>query len=356
MRHPSKGFMCRAARLIGPAAKGRLCRAALLVLLCFPSAAQGQGRVAFRITEPDLIPEGIAYDPVEKVFYVGSTYKRKIVSVDGRGVVRDFTGEGQDGLWGLLGMKVDAKRRLLWAVSSHAGAAMPARGLGRDCLGCSGVFKYDLRSGRLIKKYTLGNRPSAHFLNDLTITRGGDVLLTDTLTGDLYQISSAKDELEPFASLGRRAFPNGLDLSADGKTLFVAEVDGIRVLDLKTKGSFRLRLQGTVKFPIDGLYFYKNSLIAIQPFDGRGKVVRCFLPKRPDVVTQVQVLDSDNPLFSQPTTGVVVGDNFYYLANSNLQVFRRMYSPDGAFDGAKLSAVVTLVAALKPAREKSQAP
>jgi hypothetical protein len=331
MRHPSKGLLSRAA---------------LLLLLCLPSSAQGQGRVAFRIAEPDLIPEGIAYDPVEKVFYVGSTYKRKIVRVDGKGVARDFTGEGQDGLWGLLGMKVDARRRLLWAVTSHAGRAMPGKGLNQDCLGCSGVFKYDLRSGRLIKKYMLGNKPSVHFLNDLTITPGGDVLVTDTFTGDLYLISQAKDELEPFASLGQRAFPNGLDLSDDGKTLFVAEVDGIRALDLKTRQGIRLRLPGTVKHPIDGLYFYRNSLVLIQPFDGRGKVVRCFLSKRPGIVTKVQVLDSDNPLFGQPTTGVVVGDKFYYLANSNLQVFRRMYGLDGAFDTAKLSDVVTLVAAL----------
>jgi hypothetical protein len=104
--------------------KGVICRAALLLLLGLPFSAQGQGRVAFRIAEPDLIPEGIAYDRVEKVFYVGSTYKRKIVSVDGKGVVRDFTGEGQDGLWGLLGMKVDGKRRLLWAISSHAGGVV----------------------------------------------------------------------------------------------------------------------------------------------------------------------------------------------------------------------------------------
>src|SRR5215211_7738657 len=131
--HPSKGFMGRASSLTGAHAKGSLLLTALLLFLCFPASARGQSRVAFRIPEPDLIPEGIAYDPVAQVFYVGSTYKRKIVSVDGRGVVRDFTGEGQDGLWGLLGMRVDAKRRLLWAVSSHAGGAMPGRGLNQDC-------------------------------------------------------------------------------------------------------------------------------------------------------------------------------------------------------------------------------
>ena len=218
----------------------KIVRAALLLLsLCFFPSAQERSQVAFRIADRELIPEGIAYDPHARIFYVGSTYRRKIVSVDRKGAVRDFTGEAQEGLLGVVGMKVDAERRLLWAVSTNAGGGMPGKGLGRDCLGCSAVFKYDLGKGRLVKKYVLGNKPNVHFLNDLTINSRGDAFITDTVTGDIYLISRGKDELELFVNLGPQAFPNGIDLSGDEKHLFVAAAGGIRVVNLRDKRAER---------------------------------------------------------------------------------------------------------------------
>lgn len=322
----------------------KIALAALLLLSsCFSASAQEQSRVAFKIGERDLIPEGIAYDPRARIFYVGSTYKRKIVSVDEKGVARDFTGEGQEGLLGALGMKVDPKRRLLWVVSSNAGGTMPGKGLGRDCLGCSAVFKYDLRAGRLIKKYVLGNKPDVHFLNDLTINSRGDAFITDTVTGDIYLISRRKDELELFVSLGRQAFPNGIDLSGDGTHLFVAADGGIRAVSLRDKRSRALKLpDGVSPVVIDGLYFYKGGLIAIQPFADRRKVVRYSLDEGANAVTKVEVIEPEHPLFNQPTTGVIVGQDFYYIANSQLQFFRSIYKPDGAFDKGRLLDVVVL--------------
>lgn len=314
-----------------------------LLSLCFFASAQERSQVAFKIEERELIPEGIAYDPLARVFYVGSTYKRKIVSVDEKGVVRDFTGEAQDGLLGALGMKVDVKRRLLWALSSNAGGAMPGKGLDRDCLGCSAVFKYDLRTGRLIKKYALSNKPDAHFLNDLTINARGDAFLTDTVSGGIYLISSMKDELELFLNLGQKAFPNGIDLSGDEKHLFVAAADGIRAVNLRDKSSRTLKFpDGVSPTVIDGLYFYKKSLIAIQPFAAQRKVVRYSLDEGADAITKVEVIEAEHTLFQQPTTGVIVGGDFYYIANSQLQLFRSLYKPDAAYDKDKLLGVVIL--------------
>ena len=317
--------------------------ALLLLSLCVFASAQEQSQVAFKIEERELIPEGIAYDPRARIFYVGSTYKRKIVSVNEKGVVRDFTGEGQEGLLGALGMKVDVKRRLLWVVSSNAGGAMPGKGLDRDCLGCSAVFKYDLRVGRLIKKYVLSNKPSVHFLNDLTINSRGDAFITDTVAGDIYLISRRKNELELFASLGQEAFPNGIDLSGDEKHLFVAAAGGIRVVNLRDKRSRTLKLpEGVSPVVIDGLYFYKGGLIAIQPFAEQRKVVRYSLDEEANAVTKVKIIETEHPLFNQPTTGVIVGKDFYYIANSQLQLFRSIYKPDGAYDKEQLLDVIVL--------------
>jgi hypothetical protein len=78
-------------------------------------------RVAFTLPEADLIPEGIAHDARTGTFYVSSTYKRKIVAVPPSGGARDFTTEAQDGLLGVVGMKVDPAR----AASSGRPPATP---------------------------------------------------------------------------------------------------------------------------------------------------------------------------------------------------------------------------------------
>ena len=49
------------------------------------SVRHRHGVEAFRIPEPGLLVEGIAYDPVEHAFYTGSGSRRKIVKiVEGR--------------------------------------------------------------------------------------------------------------------------------------------------------------------------------------------------------------------------------------------------------------------------------
>jgi len=144
-----------------------------------------------------------------------------------------------------------------------------------------------------------------------------------------------------FLSLGPRAYPNGIDLSGDGRRLFVATDGALSVVEVRGKRVSRLRLPAGVKPGIDGLYFHRNSLVAIQPFDAN-KVVRYVLDRRQEAVTRVEVLEASHPLMSQPTTGVVVGRWFYYIANSQLQLFRAAYKPGGEFDRGKLSEYVVL--------------
>jgi sugar lactone lactonase YvrE len=320
-----------------------LCAAALaaLLLTCLAPLARAQSPVAFRITDREFVPEGIAHDPRTKTFYVGSTYLRKIVSVDGQGRVRDFAASGQDGLRGVLGLRVDAARRALWAVSSDVGLSMPIKGNPRDCLGCSEVFKYDLRTGRLIRKYSLSNKPAPHFLNDLTLNADGDAFITDTIAGAVYRIARGGDELGLFASLGPQSYPNGIDLSPDGRKLFVGTHESITSVGVRDKSVARLRLPEGVKPGIDGLYFHRGALVTVEPFD-KEKIVRYILDGRAQAVARVETLEAGHPLMSQPTTGVLVGRDFYYIANSQLQVFRKLFNPEAATDLSKLSEYVVL--------------
>jgi len=298
------------------------------------AARVNRSDVAFIVPEKDLIPEGMAFDPTGKAFYLSSLHKRKIVKVmpgvpGGPPAIEDFTTEGQDGLYSTLGMKIDAKRRVLWVVSS---AQTRMKGYAEQDKGRTAVFKYDLVSKKLIKKYPLGPEPS-HFFNDLAINPNGDVFLTDEASGEIHTIAQSRGELEVFIPAGRFASPNGITISANGRKLFVADVQlGVYVIDLKTKRVSRLtQPQGISPAGIDGLYFHDNSLIGILHVAGRGRVARFHLNSSLDGITRAEIVECNNPHFQQPTTGTLAGGWLYYIANSQFESFnpdRTIFSPE----------------------------
>lgn len=174
---------------------------------------------AFTIREKGLITEGLAYDPVQETFFVSSVHKRKILSLSKTGETKILASE-QDGLWSVLGMKVDAKRRLLWVTS----AAFPQMvNYQKEEDGSSAVFKFDLTTKKLIKRYLLPNKPKPHVLGDLTIMSNGDVFTTDSLTPAIYVIHPQKDEIELFVEHNLFISPQGLAFSDDERHLFMAD-------------------------------------------------------------------------------------------------------------------------------------
>jgi len=147
--------------------------------------------VVFTVKERDLHPESIAFDSKTQTFYLSSVHKRKIVSIGEDGKVIDFTGEGQDGLDSVLGIRIDAAQRILWA-SSAAGPHMKGYNETVD-KGRSGVFKYHLDSKKLIKKYIL-QEGDDHGFDDVVLHPGGDVYVSDQRM--VYRIPAAADHVE----------------------------------------------------------------------------------------------------------------------------------------------------------------
>ena len=269
---------------------------------------------ALTIHEKGLVPESIAYDPATQTFYLSSVYKRKILSIDQRGEVREFATE-RDGLWSVMGMKVDAARRILWVCT----AAHPQMANYREGdEGRSGIFKFDLRSRQLVRKYLLSNQPRPHWLGDLVLNSRGDVFATDSISAAIYSISHTKDELELFIEGEPFVSPQGLDLTADEKHLLMADYSkGIFLIDLQTRKLLNLTpAPDSTLLGIDGLYRYKDSLVAVQNGVNPHRVVRLFLNQKMDQVLRFEIVEANHPLFDEPTLGVIVKDTFYYIANS----------------------------------------
>jgi hypothetical protein len=305
-------------------------------------APTNNSKIAFTIPEKDLIPEGITYNSKTGTFYVTSIYKRKIISINREGKIVDFISEKQDGFWGGVGMKVDISNQILWA---NSGSGQQMKDFQKEGYGLTGTWKYDLTTKKLIKKY-IAPHDTRHLFNDLVLRSNGDVFVTDTESGAVYMISAKKDELEQFIPAGEFLYPNGITISHDQAFLFVAHLQGISRIHINTKKIHLLSHPKNVSVnSIDGLYFYRGSLVAIQNGGGLNRVVRFFLNKSLDGVEQLKILEANHPLFIIPTTGVCVGEEFYYIANSQL----RSYNEDHTiFPLDKLKEVVILKTNLVP--------
>jgi hypothetical protein len=274
----------------------------------------GNSETAFTVHEKGLVPEGLAYDPNTKTFFLGSVYRRKIVAVNVPGKVRDFS-KGSDGLWSVMGMKVDAKRRLLWGCT--AGHMQMANAKPEDD-GKTAVFKYDLASAKLLKKYPGPDDGRKHWLGDLALDSRGNIYASDSLSPAIYVIRQDKDEIESFVAGSPFINPQGIVFMPDEKKLVMADyLKGLFLIDLQTKQIQEIAAPANVTLlGIDGIYRAGHDIIAVQNGITPNRVVRMKLNDDFQNVEKLEVLEANNPLFDEPTLGVVVGDRFYFIANS----------------------------------------
>lgn len=271
--------------------------------------------IAFTVPGPDRIPENVAFEPRTKSFFVGSLAERTIVRVKAGGTPEPFAGP-DDGLLRVVGMKVDTAPERLWAASWAPITDSARRAAGVESQ--TRLFAFDLASGRRLLTLVPSDTTRSHLLNDLVLTAAGDVYVTDTGEGSIYRIRSGVDTLERFVRPDRARFnsPNGIALSGDGTALYVAFVEGIARVDLATRKVRYLTVPRTITTSsVDGLYWYDGDLIGVQMPSVVERVVRFVLDSSGTQVMREEVLERAHPAYRYPTTGVIVDDALYYIAN-----------------------------------------
>jgi len=274
----------------------------------------GHSQTAFTVPEKGLVPEGIAYDPQGKTFYLGSVYKRKIVSINSAGKTKDFSSEA-DGLWSVMGMRVDPVRRVLWVCTASHPQMMNFNEAEK---GFSGIFKYDLKTKRLIKKYLLPGQPKPHWLGDLVLNSRGDVFASDSVSPAIYMLDHRTDRLEIFLETDGFVNPQGLAFDSGERHLFMADyLKGLFVINLRTKAvSTVVPAPRTTLLGLDGLYFHGGKLIGVQNGVRPNRLVELTLNDRLTEVIKLTVIEANNPAFDEPTLGVLTRGTLFYIANS----------------------------------------
>jgi sugar lactone lactonase YvrE len=266
---------------------------------------------AFLLKDRSLHTEGIEYDAAHKTFYFGSIHQRKIIKVI-NGKAADFCSPGFQGMTSLFGLKADVKKNTLWVCSS------PMQEMENyDSTARSAAFQFELSSGKLIHKYVALANAKGVF-GDLILSRKGTVYISDSQNNNIVIVNEKTKQIEPFFSSVDFWNIQGMAFSTDDKYLFIADyVKGIFRLDMKTKALTEVKAPDDVSLKgIDGIYFYKNSLITIQNGVIPLRSTRYYLTSDLDRITRSEIIDRNHPAFGEPTLGVLDGDTFYYIANS----------------------------------------
>jgi sugar lactone lactonase YvrE len=248
---------------------------------------------AFQVTESGLVPESLAYDPKGRHFYFGSMRIGKILRCSTSGNCTQFAA----GLGTVLGLKIRGDG--LWLLNNSSVE--------------SALVHYDLRSARMVHKYAVAG--PGHEFNDLAFAPDGDIYLTETRAGAVWHLANGAADLTKLPE--RFDFANGITLSPDGGLLYVSTFpDGITVLDLKTHAATPIAHPADLSLAtIDGLYFHRGALIAIQNAFMSPRVIRFTLTRDLRAIMRFDVLERRNPRFEGVTTGVIAGGEFFYMAN-----------------------------------------
>ncbi len=294
----------------------------------------GGGAPGFTLPAGDTLFESIGYDPARKKFLVASVREGSIYLADDRGATTPFiVADADNGLLASYGLAVDAPRDLLWVI----GNGVPhKKGIAQADFGRSVLYKFVLSTGKLAARYEVpvAHRPS--LLSSIAVSPKGDVVVADGVARRIYQL--AGEQLQLIVENPRLTSIRGLAYDKTGTRLYFADYDlGLFGLDLNTGKPFAVAPEkGLTLYSIEGLAFWKDQLIIVQNGFPPARAMRLTLDETGTRVQHAQALDAAKPEFALPTQGVVVGDDFWFIANSQ----RGQYDAYGLpKDAAKLKPV-----------------
>lgn len=268
-----------------------------------------RAETAFELSDAKLLTEDIDYDPRTKSFLLSSVLEGKIIRVSANGKAVDFARSPSG--WPILALKVDGAHKRLWAteVALDGFQPVPAVDRGRSALLC-----FDLNSGILLQRIE-GPRPSS--LGDMVLTPQGVPIVSDGDGGGIYRLQENK-----LVRIDRGDFisPQTPALHPDRRHIFIPDYTrGIGVLDLTTGEVQWLGSASSKLFAlsgVDGLYFDQAWLILTQNGTSPERVLRMKLDSTLTHIVSEEIIERSTPTLGDPTHGVVVGNSFYYIANS----------------------------------------
>ena len=266
------------------------------------------GTPVFTFPDAGLLTEDIDYDRTTRTFLITSVLKHNIVRASPTGPVTDFATSPDH--WPMLAIKIDAQHRRVWAteVALDGFTAAPKSDWGRSAVLC-----YDLATGQLLHR--IEGPPHSAF-GDMVLTSSGDPIVSDGEGGGLYRVSG--DNLRAINTTDFISPQTPVMLP--GNRILVPDYErGFAILDLRTSrvswldadGAFPAALTG-----VDGVYLHNQQLLLTQNGTTPERVLLLNLDASFSRIESTKLIEQATPGRADPTHGVVVGDDFYYISNS----------------------------------------
>lgn len=276
----------------------------------------GEGSVAFTLPKQDLLIESLAWDESRGKLLVGSARTGSVYIVDAQGGLKPLLNADDDnGMWGVFDLVVDAERGVLWVAST---AVPHFKGYNaEEDLGGAGIFKFDLKTGRFIKRFlspqTIGQQI---FMSSLTLGADGTLYAADGVNNAIYAIKD--DQFKRLLHAPVLSSIRGMAVSADGENLYFADYErGLFGFDLKAERPFEVALPPKLALAgIDGLLLWEGHLILIQNGMVPKRIMKVLLSKDGKVIESYQPLDANQPALSLPTFATLDDDRLLVIGNS----------------------------------------
>lgn len=276
---------------------------------------QGAGKVAFTLSQDDLLLEALAYDAGKAAFLAGSVRTGKIYRVKADGKLDPFIKpDSENGLFGVFDMVAVPAQNALWVVSSSIPHVKHAP---TTTYGQGGLWKFQLDTGKFLGKWLLPDDGLNHLLSAVAADDEGHVFIADRMAALIWKLEG--NALRLVVRNPKLASIRGLAISTDKSILYFNDFEqGVFGLELAS-GKFFWIAGGkkSTLFGIESLYVRDDkTLIAVQTGIQPRRTIALQLSDDRRKVLQVLPLDSNNPALTAPTRGTLVGDGFYVIANS----------------------------------------
>ena len=187
----------------------------------------------------------------------------------------------------------------------------------------AGLYRLDLDTLEVSDRARLPVNGNDQVLGDLVIADDDTIYTTDSIDGPVYRYSIANKAFSTLVPKGVFGSPQGLVLDESGEFLYVADyIGGLYRVRLDDGSVERLAVPKTITdYGIDGLYRHGGRLIAIQNGIQPHRVVALTLSEDGGAIESSETLAMNLPQFDEPTLGTIVGDDFYFVANSHWNRF-----------------------------------
>jgi len=290
----------------------------------------GEGKVAVQLPAGDTLLEALAWDSKRKQLLVGSARDGAIHRVEKDGKLADFIKpDPASGLYSVLDLKADAANDVLWVASYGAPVY---KSYTAEMVDHSYLLKYSLSSGKLLGKYSIEDK-TGHLFGFVAVAGDGRVYVADPARREIFKLDGNK--LKQVTSNSMLTGISGLAVSSDGRNLYFADPAlGLFGMDLSTARPFSVghSPDSLVVGGVSSLFWYDGSLILVQDNMVPQRVMRLKLDKDGRNVVTAMPLDAAKPEFTMLGNGAVAGDDFYFVANSQ----RELYDSHGVLSDAKL--------------------